>query len=136
MVLNSRAWSALFSTDLRDNNPIYKELEYIQTACRHKPGRGITHEIKFLAPLIDTNAESAKQEIFYNYKDMPDDLQLLEAKRYEDYCRKQCLKICYYVKQTKKLEILQMHAEFLQDDCDNIWFTYARSIHFRRMARN
>ena len=29
-----------------------------------------------------------------------------------------------------------MHAEFLQDDCDNIWFTYARSIHFRRMARN
>lgn len=74
MVLNSRAWSALFSTDLRDNNPIYKELEYIQTACRHKPGRGITHEIKFLAPLIDTNPESAKQEIFYNYKNMPDDL--------------------------------------------------------------
>jgi len=24
-----------------------------------------------------------------------------------------------------------MHAEFLQDECNNIWFTYAKNIHFR-----
>lgn len=29
LVLNSRAWTSLFSNDLRDSNPIYKELEYI-----------------------------------------------------------------------------------------------------------
>jgi len=74
MVTNSKIWTSLFSQDLRDNNPIYRDLEYIQTALRHKPGRGITHEIKFLAPLNDQNADTAKSEIFYNYKEMPDDL--------------------------------------------------------------
>jgi hypothetical protein len=67
---------------------------------------------------------------------MPDDLDLLRDNKLEEYCRKQCLKICYYVKQTKKLEILQMNCEFSKDDTGNIWFTFADKIHFRRMKRN
>ena len=28
-----------------------------------------------------------------------------------------------------------MQAEFLRDECNNIWFTFARKIHFRRMQK-
>ena len=29
-----------------------------------------------------------------------------------------------------------MHAEFLRDEQNNIWFTYAKKIHFRRLVKN
>jgi|688.fasta_scaffold259604_2 hypothetical protein len=29
-----------------------------------------------------------------------------------------------------------MQAEFLRDECNNIWFTYAKKIHFRRMKKS
>lgn len=83
---------------------------------RFKAGKGVPYDINFLAPLNDSSTEAAREEIFYNYKDLGDDLQLLEQEKYEEFCRKQVLKMCYYIKQTKKLEILQMHAEFLKDE--------------------
>jgi len=74
------------------------------------------HHFKFMAPLNDHDSLTAQQEITYNYKSMPDDLELLMTGRYDDYCLKQCLKMCYYIKQTKRLEVLQMQTEFLRDD--------------------
>ena len=56
------------------------------------------YDVKFLAPLNDSSPEAAKEEIFYNFKDMEDDLILLEQGKFEEYCRKQILKICYYIK--------------------------------------
>jgi len=62
---------------------------------------------------------------------MEDDLALLEAGKYRDYCYKQCLKMCYYLQMVRSREVLQMKVEFHQDDNKNIWFTYASDIHFR-----
>ena len=28
-----------------------------------------------------------------------------------------------------------MQAEFVRDDCDNVWFTYANRIHYRRIYK-
>jgi len=28
-----------------------------------------------------------------------------------------------------------MHAEFIRDDCDNVWFVYANKITYRRMVK-
>lgn len=141
-IINHKACSTLFSGDVSDKNPLYKEIEYLQTrsTCTRpsvtKPiSEPVSYNVEFKAPLNDRNAQSAKQEIFYDYSQYPDDLELLKEERYKDFCQKQCLKMCYYIKQTKKLEILKMHAEFQRDDCNNIWFTFANKVHFRRLNR-
>jgi hypothetical protein len=41
---------------------------------------------------------------------------------------KQCYKICYYLQKLYNIEILKMKCEFLKDDNDSIWFTYAQDI--------
>jgi hypothetical protein len=142
-IINGKAWSTLFATDVGEKNPLYKEIEYIQTRATcsrpsvNKPlSEPISYDIEFRAPLNDHDAQSAKEEIFYDFKKYGDDLELLKEERYKDYCVKQCLKMCYYIKQTKKLEILKMHAEFQRDDCNNVWFTYANKVHFRRLNRS
>ena len=32
------------------------------------------------------------------------------------------------MQKVRHIEILQMQAEFLRDDCDNVWFVYASKI--------
>ena len=72
--------------------------------------------LQFYAPLVERNAETALKEINYNFKDMEDDLVLLEKGKTRDYCYKQCLKMCYYLQVVRSKEILQMKAEFHQDE--------------------
>ena len=103
-VVNSKGWAVLVEKIERDKN--IKEVDYIQTGVRHRAGKGISYEFKFLAPLNESSPEATNEEIFYNFKELGDDLQLLEQGCYEEFCRKQILKMCYYIKQTKKLEIL------------------------------
>jgi len=38
------------------------------------------------------------------------------------------MKICYYLQKVRNIEVLQMKAEFLRDENDNIWFTFAKDI--------
>jgi hypothetical protein len=36
--------------------------------------------------------------------------------------------MCYYLQKLYNIEILKMKCEFLKDDNDSIWFTYAQDI--------
>ena len=44
--------------------------------------------------------------------------------------------MCYYLQKVRQIEILRMTAEFVRDDFDNIWFTYANQISYRRIYKN
>lgn len=86
-LLNNKTWSSVLSS-AGENAPIYKEIEYLQTRVRAGKDKGVQFDIHFIAPLNDHDAESAKNEIFYDYKSMPDDLELLMQEKYLEYCRK------------------------------------------------
>lgn len=87
-VVNSMGFTKIQTKYDRENDPFYKEVDFIQTGVRHRAGKGISYDIRFLAPLNDTSAETAKDEINYNFKEMGDDLWLLEQSKFEEYCRK------------------------------------------------
>ena len=40
----------------------------------------------------------------------------------------QCLKMGFFLQKVRQIELLQMSAEFVKDDCDNVWFVYANKI--------
>jgi hypothetical protein len=44
-----------------------------------------------------TFASDLKSIKYDGYKQMEDDLSLIEGRKYTDYAYKQCLKICYYL---------------------------------------
>lgn len=75
-----------------------------------------------------------QKEINYNYKDMQDDLDLLLLEKFEQFAYKQTLKICYYLQKVRKIEVLQMRVEFLRDQNNCVWFSYAHDIHIRRIV--
>ena len=85
----------------------------------------------FRAPLDDTSAETAQNEITYAWREQGDELTLLRQGDFKRYAYQQCLKICHYMKKVRNKEILSMRAEFLRDDCDNVWFSYAANIRYR-----
>ena len=58
-------------------------------------------------------------------------MDLLYKGKFKEYARVQCLKMCHYLKKVRNIEILQMQAHFLKDDCRNVWFSYARNIQYR-----
>ena len=45
----------------------------------------------------------------------------------------QCLKMGFFLQKVRQIELLQMSAEFVKDDCDNVWFVYANKIQYRRV---
>jgi len=44
--------------------------------------------------------------------------------------------MCYFLQKVRQIEILKMTAEFVRDDYDNVWFTYASKISYRRIYKN
>lgn len=72
-----------------------------------------------------------KREINYEGFRNVDELKLLKSGQFERYTYLQCLKICYYMQKVRNKEILQMMAEFVRDDTDNIWFVHANRIQYR-----
>ena len=89
--------------------------------------------LQFYAPLDERTDKLAAKEVNYDHKQLPEDLQLLQEKQYTELAVKQCLKMCYYLQKVRNIEILQMKAEFLRDENDNIWFTFAKDIQIRRI---
>mmetsp|Transcript_19090 Transcript_19090/g.25859 ORF Transcript_19090/g.25859 Transcript_19090/m.25859 type:complete len:103 (-) Transcript_19090:1220-1528(-) len=63
-------------------------------------------------------------------------MALLRQGQFERYAYMQCLKMCYYLQKVRQIEVLKMQAEFVRDDCNNVWFTYANRISYRRIYKN
>ena len=56
----------------------WRTLEHVQTTVKHtESGYGKHFLIHFFAPINDTSDESARQEINFEYKSMPDELWML-----------------------------------------------------------
>ena len=60
--------------------------------------------------------------IFYDFKSMPNDIDLINNEDDLNYCLKQCTKMGYYASKMHKIEILKMKCEFAKDDNGTIWF--------------
>ena len=41
--------------------------------------------------------------------------------------------MAYYLQKVRNIEVLAMDAEFLKDDADNVWFSYASKIQYRNI---
>lgn len=99
------------------NDESWKRVDFIQTCLKTRIGYGRRITINFFAKMNDKKLEHA---LNYNYKRYGRDLYLL----YNDqkaYCKKQILKMGFYISKVYHIEILQMKCEFLVDDEGIIW---------------
>ncbi len=109
-------------------------IEYVQLCVKDSSGIGKPYTFLFYAPINEDNPEQPGDINFAKFKEMPDDLKLLEAQKFQEFCYKQCLKMCYYLQKVRKIEVLQMGVEFLRDENDNVWFSSAKEIQIRRVV--
>lgn len=87
MVMSSGQLSTLNANDQRNKN-FKKEIYYLQSVLKHKSTVGRPIFMQFFAPLVETNEETAKKEIFYNFRREGDDLELLQEGKAKQYVNK------------------------------------------------
>ena len=135
--ISNRNFSNDLPNKLRTNlSSTSKLIYYLQTGVLDKTNKQPYHiSIKFKAPFVTDPNDFEKQVIKYDTYGEANELALLENREFEQYCQIQCLKIGHYMQQVRQTEILQMNAEFIRDDCDNIWWTYANKIQYRKVER-
>lgn len=133
-VVSNKALHEIGQDLQRSNSTLARNIYYIQTTVKDVKGVGSHVDVDFKAPLDDTSYEDSLKEINFEGFRGVDELRLLKQGHFQRYAHIQCLKICYYLQKVRNIEVLQMRAEFLRDDCDNVWFVFARKIHYRRLA--
>ena len=85
-----------------------------------------------MAPLDDSSLEDSLKKINYNVNKYADDFDLIKQGRFRTYAEKQCMKIADYMQKVRSTEILHMECQFLHDEQDNVWLSYASKIQFRK----
>lgn len=116
----------------RPNDEYWRKVEVIQTCVKAKTGCGEPVFVNFVAPL---DADLLEEEIDYDYKTLPADLDLLKHGEDQAYAQKQCLKLCYYIQKVYGYEVLRMRADFFKDSNGYIWFFYAHDISWRESLK-
>jgi hypothetical protein len=94
-----------------------------------KRGFGKEFVVDYYAPLDLGKPEA---EIKYDFRSLGEDVDILSNNEYK-YCVKQCYKMCFYVQKLYNIEILKMKCEFMKDENNSIWFTYASKISTRNI---
>ena len=77
MVMSSSQLSNLNQNELK-NKKFKNDILYLQSVLKHKSTVGNPIFMQFFAPLVETNEDTAKKEIFYNFRQLGEDLTLLE----------------------------------------------------------
>ena len=114
-----------------------RDIYFIQGAVKDTNGtqepRGVgdSMTINFRAPIEEQSPQSASNLINYSLENFQEDLDLLRQHKFEEYALRQCYKIANFMQQTRSIEILQMQAEFLRDENDNVWLSNAKKIEYR-----
>ena len=90
----------------KENKHFWKSVICLQSVMKARSSVGEPFYLQFYAPIKEKDAQSALREINYNFREMDDDLVLLESGKYKDYCHKQCLKMCYYLQMVRSKEVL------------------------------
>ena len=109
-------------------NPLFKDIDHIQTIIKHSTGIGDPLIINFKAPI---NTKESEIEYIKTYPPFVNELDLLRHEKYKEYAKHQCSKMCHFLQKQRGIEILSMSAEFLIDDVKNIWFSNASEIKYR-----
>ena len=110
----------------------WQTINFVQTCVKAKKGFGKEFVVEYYAPL---DVAKPEDEIKYDYRSLGDDVDILSTNEYK-YCVKQCYKMCFYVQKIYNIEILRMKCEFLKDENNSIWLTYASNISTRsRLSR-
>jgi hypothetical protein len=99
----------------------------VQTCVKDTVGVGREIIVDFFAEFD----EQGKAEYSY-FKEMPEDLSLLEQAKFQLYAEKQTLKICHYLQHVRRIEVLKMRVEFFRDQNDNVWLSNCSGIHVRK----
>lgn len=134
---NNNGYASL-GTKLRNNNSsTSKIIYYLQTGVlateKTKP-YNIT--VKFLAPFVTDPDDDEKLIIDYSQaEDDVNELELLQNGEFQRFAEIQTMKMAHYLQQVRQIEILKMQAEYVRDDCDNIWFIYANKIVYQRCEK-
>lgn len=87
----------MFENKVTSKDFNWRSVEYVQSCVKDAVGIGKSYILNFFAPINEESDSKAAEEIDYNYKQMPDDLKLLQEENYEEYMRKQLLKVCHYL---------------------------------------
>lgn len=90
-------------------------------------------------PVLKYDYEAIGKDYALNIADMNMSVKDVEMKvdqwlienAVEDYCLKNVLKMCHYLSVVRRVEILQVRADFYMDQNDKIWFFYASDIVYR-----
>lgn len=130
-IIGENAMNAFFG-ELQSKTFDARNVNCLQTTVKDEKGFGEIITIYFRAPINDESLEDTQKEIVYDVSQFGDDLELLKEKKYQTYAEKQCMKIAYYLQKVRSIEILTMDCEFLLDELENVWFSFAQKIQFRR----
>lgn len=98
-MVNEKQFTKIFL--LRNNDPYWRTVDYVQTNVKAKIGIGIPIVIKFYADLEED--PNNLHRLTYDYKKYGED-ELIRNELI--YCLKQCYKICEYVQRVHLYEIL------------------------------
>ena len=134
-VVAEKVFNDMFADLKKSKQTLGNIINYIQTTVKDEKGVGQAIDIRFRAPLNDLDEDTQKEEINYDFNSLGEDLDLLKQKRFKRYAEKQCLKMAYYLQKVRNIEVLAMDAEFLKDDSDNVWFSYASKIQYRNILK-
>ena len=124
-VVNENQFLKIFL--LRNNDPFWKTIDYVQTNVKSQVGIGTPIVIKFYADLEPKNKDN---RLSYNHSKFGKES---EIKNELIYCLKQCYKICEHIQRVHMFEILKMRVQFMKDDDGKIWLNYARDIVARKL---
>ena len=96
-IMSSQQMSKKSGAGDKATKDYWKSVICLQSVLKAKECLGQPIYLQFYAPIWEKNDQTASKEINYNFRDLEDDLVLLESGRTKDYCYKQCLKMCYYL---------------------------------------
>lgn len=94
-------------------------------------GRPIIIEFSAAPPV--KNEKTRVSEIKYDFRSYGDEITMIRSGNENDYCMKQCLKMCYYIQKMHNIEVVKMRCHFAKDDNGSIWFIFATNIFTREI---
>ena len=110
----------------RAGSVIWKNIVYIQTIVKCKSGIANIITIIYNTPVVKNLVDLEKSLKHHN------DESLMFSNP-QAYCELLCKRIDAFLHFNSSMEILQMKAEFSQDDLGKIWLTYTQELYIRHI---
>lgn len=114
---------------LKNSDPFWKTLDYLQSNVKAQVGLGTPIVIKFYPDLSSKHPDHADR-LHYDYTQFGEDHKIENE---FIYCLKQWYKIWEYLQRVHLFEVLTMRAQFTKDDDGKIFFVYVKDLNVRKI---